>query len=164
MYAVTSCKKSAVYIPQPFMDNYNNAKANLTQQILTRIARLLLVSYLSFYLYPYLVDFVKENNTILHFSFMVASIIIIVITIVIGLLYNIIKRFLFGDHFDSDHIFVFILYNALVTLLLVIIAIGFQERHGIKLTVLVILGWEIIGYLRFINKEKTEESSENSSE
>ena len=125
-------------------------KQNLLKEIILRISRITIVSLLSYLLYPYLIGFIKNNEEIIGFSFVLSTIIIYIIMFVINSLYFIIKKKLLGNEFDKKKKLVLFLTHFIIILMFIFFTIKTHDYVGTKYTLLILLGLELFGLLNSI--------------
>ena len=122
-------------------------KESLLKEFALRILRVLIVIYLGSLLYPYLTNFIEENDTYFDLGILFSSIIIYIITIIITIIYSYLRTFLWGDFDDENDIIPTLINQSLIIFLFVLFAIKTHNSFGTKFTILFFLGIELFGFL-----------------
>ncbi|WP_299124830.1 hypothetical protein [uncultured Tenacibaculum sp.] len=125
-------------------------KESLLKEFALRILRVLIVIYLGSLLYPYLTNFIEENDTYFDLCILFSSIIIYIITIITTTLYSYIRTFLWGDFDDENDITPILIRQSLIIFLFVLLAIKSHNSFGTKFTILFFLGIELFGFLHSV--------------
>ena len=136
-------------------------KEKLIKEIVLRILRVLLVSSLSFLLYPYLIDFIKKYEDVFVIGFLISSIIVYIVMLLISLIYSILKTLLLGENFDNKNKLIVFLNHSIIILLLVFFTINFQDFLGIKYSILSLLILETFWFIEFLYDKPDKEVSDS---
>ncbi len=136
-------------------------KESLLNEIILRVSRIAIVILLSFLLYPHLISFIKKNEEIIGFSFVISSIIIYIVMLIISGIYFVLKKIIFGKSYDKKNMLITCIMHILIILIYIFLVIKTYDVFGMFYAFLGMLGLEIYGLLNSMYDEYTDSNKEN---
>jgi hypothetical protein len=136
-------------------------KESLLNEIILRVSRIAIVTLLSFLLYPHLISFIKKNEEIIGFSFVISSIIIYIVMLIISGIYFVLKKLLLGGNYDKKNKLITYVTHILIILIYIFLVIKTYDVFGTSYAFLGMLGLEIYGLLNSMYDKYTDSNKEN---